>query len=459
MNICEGDKMEGSVKGSESSNKTSFILNNIKLFTALFIFCLILRDMGGLPLSKYVFIGAAALLFTFCDESRIIMFIAFITPLSKGVSYSFITVISIIFLLIKRKGKLNFDLGVVFSAVIIVIELLNMLFYPDSSIVGFFRTANIFVLLVLLFLDKRRNYNYQMILKYYLFGFFVLTIFTFFWIYKIGSISQFFQYGTTLGDDMLNGIEGNKIFAGNNDMGLYAVMTIAVAMLMFYTNAANKLLLVLIISLGFVMGFISTSRGFLFSAGLCIILFVFISIKSIKSFLKALVISVLIFSIALVLINTVLQESYITFMSKMNMSDFSNGRVDIFKNYMNFFINNTKVFFIGVGMQNYQIKSGLYQSIHNAVQEALVAWGTVGFISVIGFFASLYKSAVSNISKKHRKMIYVIPSIIYLFYVQFNQLFSVTSVMLIIVIVYSAIALSSQQHCQVEKGGEQIDKD
>lgn len=444
------------VKENQISYKSGFIYNNIRLFTALFIFCLVLRDMAGLPLNKYVFIGAAALLFTFCDESKIVMFLAFITPLSQGISYSFIILILSIFLLIKRRGKLDFNLGALFSVVIIVIELLNM-FYTDSSLVDFFRTANIFVLLVLMFLDKQGNYDYKMILRYYLFGFFVLSIFTFFWIYQYGSTDRFFQYGTTLGDNIVAGVEGNKIFAGNNSMGLYAAISIAVGILLFYTNAANKLLLVFMISLGFVMGFVSTSRSFIFSTLLCLILFIFLSIRNIKSFFKALIFSILIVLIGLLLINTVLQESYITFMNKMKMADFSNGRLEIFRNYIVFFINNIKVFFIGVGIQNYQMKAGQYASIHNAIQEVLIAWGSVGLIGITGFFAALYKSAVSKVPKKHRRVIYLIPSLIYLFYVQFNQLFTVTSVSMIIVIAYSSIAFNSQQSAQVEKRSEQYD--
>ncbi len=447
------------VKENQKINKIGFIYNNINLFIGLFIFCLVLRDMGGLPLNKFVFIGISSLLFALCDEKRMVMFIAFITPLSLGISYSFITLIAIFFLLIKRKGRVDFDFGAVFFFVIIVIELLNM-FYPDSSLVDFFRSINILAFLVLLFLDKQRKYNYQMILKYYLYGFCVLSIFTFFWIYKFGSISNFFKYGTTLGADIVSGVEGNIIFAGNNSMGLYAVISIAVGMLLFYTNKANKLFLIIAVSLGFIMGFVSTSRGFVFSMLLCLILFIFLSIKSPRSFLKALIISILISFIAVLLINTILKESYVTFMNKMKMADFSNGRVEVFQNYLDFFISNIKVFFIGVGMQDYQIKCGQYeyQSIHNAVQEVLIMWGTVGLISVIGFFVSLYKSAIAKIPKKQRNVIYLIPSIIYLFYVQFNQLFTVTSVTMLIAVVYSSIALNSEQSIHIEKRSEQYDK-
>lgn len=432
--------------------KTNIIKNRINLFIAIFIFFLVLRDIIGVSLNKFVFIGIATLLFVFCDENGIVEFIAFIIPLSLGISYSFISFIAVFFLIFKRKGKFKLSLSVLFPVGIAYIELLNM-FYPNSSIVDYFRIINIFILFTLMFLDNHKSYNYKNILKLYLLGFFTLSIFTLVLIGKFASISEFFKSGITLGEDIVNGIEGNKVFAGNNSMGLYAVISISVSMLLFYAKAANKYILIFMICLGFIMGFISTSRGFIFSTILCFVLFGIFSIKRIKSFFRNSLITLLLLSIAFLLINSVLSNFYDTFIAKMTMEDFSNGRYAIFEYYNKILFSNIKIFLLGVGIQNYQIKCATDVSIHNAIQEILIAWGALGLICILGFFTSLYKSAVANVAKGKKSLIYLIPALVYLFYVQFNQLFSVTSVAMIIVIVYSSLALISQENIEIKKKG------
>lgn len=432
--------------------KTNIIKNKVNLFITIFIFFLVLRDIVGVSLNRFVFIGISTLLFIFCDENGIVEFIAFIIPISLGISYSFISFIAVLFLILKRRGKFRFSLSVLFPIGIAYIELLNM-FYPNSSMVDYFRIINIFILFTLMFLDNHKSYNYKKMLKLYLMGFFTLSIFTLFFICKSTSIKEFFKSGITLGEDIVNSIEGNKVFAGNNSMGLYAVISISVSMLLFYAKAANKYILIFMICLGFIMGFISTSRGFIFSTLLCFVLFGIFSIRNIKSFLRTFLITLFLLSIAFLLINSVLSNFYDTFIAKMTMEDFSNGRYAIFEYYNKILFSDIKIFLIGVGIQNYQMKCATDVSIHNAIQEVLIAWGIFGLICVAGFFISLYKSAVMNIPKGKKSLVYLVPALVYLFYVQFNQLFSVTSFSMVIVIAYCSIALNSQENIEIEKKG------
>lgn len=65
--------------------------------------------------------------------------------------------------------------------------------------------------------------------------------------------------------------------------------------------------------------------------------------------------------------------------------DISSGRMDIWIDYMNVFIEHPFVPFFGVGLQDYQLKmSELYgitsMLLHNVVLEVIVSWGIIGMV-------------------------------------------------------------------------------
>ncbi len=77
---------------------------------------------------------------------------------------------------------------------------------------------------------------------------------------------------------------------------------------------------------------------------------------------------------------------------------------------------------MGVGIQNYDVKAGLNNVSHNAIQEIFVAWGILGFIAVLLIvIESLYA-----VIKKHKldNVYYYLPLITLLLMIQAGQFFS-----------------------------------
>lgn len=425
---------------------------------ALFVLLLAARDMMGVDVSKYAFIVIAVLIFMVCDLSEILAFLAFVTPISLGVSYSFMTFLAIIFIILKSE-RIDIGISIIFPFIIVFLELVNSFLSPIDTFPEFLRSVVMIVLLALLFLDREKTYNYKMGIYMFMFGYLVLVVFTLFWVTQTGSIQEYLRTGTTLAFQFLEGVEGNKIFAASYAMGLYSVMTIAVALLFLYAREGSRVFLLFLTVLAFVMGFVSTSRSFMFSAVICVFLYMLFSAKGTKGAARVIFATLGLILVALLLINTVLSQQYATFVAKMHMGDVSNGRFDLLRYYNGVFFSSPKIFLIGVGLQNYVIKCGSYwNSIHNATQEALIAWGAIGFFCVVGFFTAMYQNAVRLVSKQKRNLMYTVPAIVFLFYMQFHQLFSVRSTTMMVILVYCTLALNGQLIAERERidGSEEL---
>lgn len=411
----------------------------ISLFTLL----LILRDMAGIPIPKILIVGMSALIFLVGDRNLIVAFLAFITPLSIGIPYITIECIALLFIFFKSE-KIMIGKAIVFPFIIVFIEAVHTIFGPNDTFWGFLRPIIMILLMTLLFLDTEEAYDYRLILKMYLLGYIVLILFTVYMIGETASIEKFFEMGTTLGRNILEGTEGTRIFAGNNDMGIFSTITVAISMLLLLTNQGNKLVLTLILIIGFAMGFMATSRGAVFSSIFCLLISILISVKRPKKLFKAILITTIFVLVVLLLINTVLSGAYITFMKKMQLADLSNGRFSIFAIYNRVYLSDPVIFLTGVGMQNYAEKCGAPNSIHNAVQEVLVTWGLLGFLCVAGFFTALYLNAVRGIPKSKRSFIFIMPALVFLFRAQFGRIFSNGIEAMVMLVIYCSMALNSQ---------------
>ncbi|HCP14573.1 MAG TPA: hypothetical protein DIT32_02145 [Peptococcaceae bacterium] len=409
----------------------------------LFVLLLLFRDVGGYPVSKYFFIGIASLIYLFGEQTHIVAFLAFITPLGLGVSYNYMQMIALLFIFFKSE-RIEIGKAILFPFLIVFIELTHSFFSPIDSLGEFIRSVMMIILVAFLFLDKSKVYDYRFILKMYLLGFVVLAFFSLYNISQLGSVDKFLEMGTTLGKNILAGREGTRIFAGNNDMGLFAAMAVAVSLLLILTNQGNKILLSLIVILGFALGLMATSRSFVFSAMFCLMLSILFSAKNPKNLMRSLAIAAVLSLVIILLVNTILSGAYATFNKKMQMADISNGRFSVFAFYMKAFLSEPKIFLTGMGLQNYVIKANAPESVHNAVQEVLIAWGSIGFLLVTGFFAALYQNAVRLVPKKRRALIFLMPALVYLFRAQLARIFSVGTEALPLLIVYCSIALNSQ---------------
>ena len=137
----------------ERQHKHSF-LRTITVFLTFCIAALVLvRDIGEVGLSRYIFIGIAALAFVVSDKYDIYCLFAFITPLASGISYTYISAIALAVLLFKETflRKLN-TAGLVCMLVILFLEQVSV-FRGMFTIKNYLRFASVFLLSFLRMLD------------------------------------------------------------------------------------------------------------------------------------------------------------------------------------------------------------------------------------------------------------------------------------------------------------------
>lgn len=174
-----------------------------------------------------------------------------------------------------------------------------------------------------------------------------------------------------------------------NYYGLY--ISLAVAMLIFLMIIKNRYSIIYFLGscLLLVMGLSSSSRMFFIIAIflvviLCIILF--INVFNRKIFTTLVILSIL--GIGLYFVQDIFIDNIDYVFSRLNTSDVSeltNGRSDLIQLYVSYINENIFRMFFGIGIAQYNIRSGIGAYAHNMYLELYVTVGIIGIIILIFF--------------------------------------------------------------------------
>ena len=121
--------------------------------------------------------------------------------------------------------------------------------------------------------------------------------------------------------------------------------------------------------------------------------------------------------------------------------DLLSGRDSVFSGYHNYLMHNPLVLFFGTGLQNVGV-CGVTNSPHNAVQETVVCFGLLGAIVVLSIIFSIFR--VKGIHKKYT-LYSLITAILYFGFIQSIQFFRMTSIALLLLLVYVSINICNDK--------------
>ena len=401
---------------------------------------ILLRDIGGMAVSRYVFISVAALICLLSDKSRIYCLLAFLTPLAPGISCTYITAIALVILLCKQKRLKVQTLGFCSMVILLLMELFSA-FRGLFSIVEYLRFTGIFLFSFLRMVDINEDYDNIAMLHGYLFGFWMAMTSVLGQMLKEYSLSEFLLLGVRFGDTRQQlGIvsESMQVSYNPNELGFLCLLS-ALFCLLLYRKSKKKWYLLSFCGAS-LLGIMTQSRVFILVYAMGIILYALFCCNSVKAVFRSIVALAIGSAVIIHMAVWLIPEYLVSFLRRFQVADITNSRLGIMEYYFHEMSQHIDRLLIGVGLQRYQEKYGYLMSAHNATQEVMITWGLISLLAVVILFVGIFFNA--HVHNPKARLVQYVPLIIYLVAIQSGQGFSDTASMLRIMVAYSAILLN-----------------
>ena len=231
-----------------------------------------------------------------------------------------------------------------------------------------------------------------------------------------------------------------------NTMAYYSVAGMAIAMVLQKRERGIKRIILCagMIFLA-VAGILTVSRSWMVAAIIFLLLVIFEETKSVKSVLIGVTIgSVLALAAYFWIVNTPeILTGYLTRWSNSSAQT-GGGRFILFAEYMKAFVKNPRYLLTGTGVTQYRMVIGAKNAIHNGCQQIIVCYG------VLGTFVFLYSIIKPFRYVKYKKdILYWMPFIIVILFVQTIQFVNPEILMLPYAIAYMVLRLGEIDHEEI----------
>lgn len=400
---------------------------------------ILLRDVGGIGVSRVVFIGLAAIACLLTDKSGIYCLLAFLTPLSSGISYTYITAIALVILLCKENLRLRVQIGgLLCMAGILFLEFFSA-FRGMFSLMEYLRFVGVFVCCFLRMLDLRNDYDNEGILHGYLFGYWTAMASILGQMLRFYPLRQFLSLGVRFGNtrDATDVAEGMLISYNPNILGVFCLLAALFCLLLYRKDKKRRYLVSFCGAT--LLGVMTQSRTFLLVYVMAIFLYALLSCKNVKTAVQS-VLALAAGGIIMVFAALWLVPEYVeSLLLRFQAADLSNGRFSIAAYYFQEMFQHADRILFGVGLQNYPDKYGYFISSHNATQEVLIAWGFLGLFLVLVLLLGVFWNGYRH--NPRAKLVQYLPVLMCLLYTQAGQGFRDAPSMLRLMVAYSAILL------------------
>ena len=424
----------------------------INAFLALLFVCLILmRDVFGVSINSNVFIALPVVFFIINDINLLIAAMVFLIPLCPGIPYVTVYLIGIMVIFIKEYKDMRFSpLLLVCVLLLFILEaFLGFNIKAELNLTEIIRLFGIIFLSFLVLPSYRGNENdYALILKSFLWGFFVMVVAIISQYLSVYSLSDFLSLGIRVGNvaSFFKLDPGLRISNNQNVLGILCSTAIYVSLILFYKKTTSKRYIIFI-PIAMLFGLLTQSRNFIFSAILILLYYMLVLLfsktQNAKRFLSSfLLIVILLFGIFFI-VTSYFPQYIENLTNRFEVDDLTGGRAVLLELYNEFMRDNPLYITFGAGLVGYSQVSGIDKSTHNGFQQVFVSWGIVGCFIVAVLMYQLYKTA--SMAQKFNAL-RLLPFLIYIFSMQFTQWFSNgTIVLLNIVWFYSVRYLAEGQ--------------
>jgi O-antigen ligase len=223
-----------------------------------------------------------------------------------------------------------------------------------------------------------------------------------------------------LGSDKHSSIEGATIKGGQinpNALGIVTVLASTGLMQLRSVGSGQKSDMILMCTM-LVLSALSTSRTYLACLALMIVLLIFAERGGIKKKVRLIAVLSAAITAAVVAMALLFPDTFEYFVGRFKVEDITTGRDDLMALYHKFIVDNPRVMFFGIGLQDFSNRLVEFYKVavgvpHNSVQELIIAWGIPGLFLFDALILSMFLAARQQ--NKRVALINWIPLIIILF--------------------------------------------
>lgn len=406
---------------------------------------LIVRDIFEIELSKWIYFAYLVFFFAIAQYRTLIYMLCFILPLLCGLPGTYIMLCALFFLILKKGNASIYQIIMIF--LVAGMEIFASFWYPKEDIASLLQYISYASMMFFLIHDSTAL-DYDRCLRMYLYG----TCFLCMVIITTGImtapsnwLTQFAKGTFRFGKTQMENEEAMRLVLNPNNLANYSVTGGCVGMLLADKSKGRQrlfyIVLALVASLGGVM---SVSRSWLLVMALCLFLYILGKVR----YPKRLVATVLFFGAVAFLVfglmgdTTAILDAFTTRMEEDDVST-GNGRVTHFVAYMEAFLSNPRYILFGTGVTQYKAVTNLWGSMHNGTQQILVCCGISGFVV---YLFGLLKPVTDICREGKRKMLYWIPWIGAVLYVQTTQFLNPMMLMLPYIVGVYALKSGEVKH-------------
>lgn len=415
--------------------KTVNINKGITVFAYILSMCILLplRDVWGVSINKYILVAICIFFYAISTFDDLVKVLCFTIPLLCGLPGTYIMPVAAVLFIIKGKveGRQLF-----FSYTVVLLELLASFFYQTLSIARIVQYCSFATLLMLLLHSSYVRGNDELKEKSciaYLVGSMLLcgTI-------VVSTIkdapsnwlARFAKGWFRFGDVQADALEGMSLKLNANSLAYFAIVGAVVAIVFALKANGIKARIIYWVCAIFhlLTGILTTSRTFFLVAVVCGLILIMTIDKSPR--MLAILISAV---VALAGLSVYIFQQYPDLLEgiigrfEMDNLATGGGRQEMFSAYFNAFSNLPRCWIMGTGVVGYKEITGVYGSIHNALQQIIICLGIPGAII---FLFALIEPAVFFMKQNRKLGIKVLPLVAVVLFSQTIQFLNPEQLML-----------------------------
>jgi hypothetical protein len=439
-----GANMEYLIKNNISSVAPTSVSRNkllLSMFIAMITILMITRDIAGMPLNKYLFVVISAVAFCLLDYVNMICAIAFLFPLLSGLPANYIMVLAIVLIMTKRNVSFTIS-QLLFMCITILGETIHLFGFLSLNITDLVSYFAHVALILLVTLDKTTQYLYRRTIISFLIGIMVQLFVILFASLKYVGINDMIMHGIRFGDvSTLSGNTADMVLTNNqNNIAYYCVLALSCLLILIYKYKANHIAYYFLLFIPIIFGFLTVSRTFiLVSIPILILYMAFMIKKSKKNIIHLIYISAFLLLGYFLTINQY-HDLYQNILYRFQSKDLFGGRDQLFAVYNNYLFSHVDAFLVGTGLFPMESTVKAFNVPHNGFQQVFVAYGILGFIAFIFLFYLIIKNAIN----KHKiDIVFYLPLIAMVAFIQTVQLLAPYELMMPIIIAFCSIRLGA----------------
>nr|WP_317365536.1 hypothetical protein [uncultured Blautia sp.] len=427
------------------------IKRNVPFITTMIVMCVLffLRDNMDVNIPLVVFLCCSYVGICFFRQEDFAVFGACITLFTHGVQTYYILLFAIVVYLFKYTKKIKNIKIFGFIMLLMIIELLHCFIQPFDFMeyIRYF-ISYAFIGIVLNDMSELTNKEVAFMLKSFVLTYcFTMVDILMQLANQAGNLAMFFTMDVRFGNlNVTQSANVVSLYDNENMIAMFSLIAISSCIILMFIEKKNNMFWLFMCAVALFFGLNTFSKAFVIVLPFLFLMVIVTLIKDDKiSIVKRMLVLFTVVVLVLILANTIFSNAIGNIIERFNAGDITSGRSDLFSEYNEFFSNNPKYWFSGIGLQSLREKTGISNTPHNGLQETVICFGALGIV-----IWSLIFRQISIGAKKARKnkikLLNLIPVVAFAMYTQSIQFVRLPAIFLQIIILSYAISAKYEYH-------------